>query len=505
MRTPSSWSEPRLHKLLFEQSADATVVIDDDGRVLMANRASRELHGVDVDQLFRWAPRRDADLASFRAQLRVGGKASCELKVRVAGEVRRLALEGRAHGPFYAVVLRDVTDARSQDEELRHLRKLEAMGLLTASLVHDFNNVLTTMVISAGLLSKGGEATMAAELSREILGAGERASSLVRRVLRVLRREPARPDRVSLATVVREMEELLRLVAGPSTDMTLELDPETGDVVVDREQLDHVLINLVANAREAMPRGGKLVLSTANVRPSTDAAPGEAVEAGAGGDYVALTLTDTGGGMTPEVRERIFERFFTTKDASGGLGLGLATAHRFVTESGGCITVRSTPGAGTSVMVYFPRATSRAKVIELPRTDSPAPTGKETVLVIESDDHVRFVVRAALMDRGYRVIDAPTGEAALRMVRHAEKSVQLVLADLGSPGIDGRNVTMRLREEGHAPALLWMTGMTDGGIAEHGATEEPMLRKAFTPNELARRVREALDAASAPAQMAEGS
>ncbi len=217
-----------------------------------------------------------------------------------------------------------------------------------------------------------------------------------------------------------------------------------------------------------------------------------------GGDYVAITVSDTGEGMTADVREHIFERFFTTKDAresgGGGTGLGLATVHAFVTESQGCITVRSAPGAGTTVVLYLPRV-APGQVVPLSRPEPQAPpTGQETVAVIEGDDHVRFVVRAVLTELGYFVIDAPSGELALRQVRLASRPVQLVLADVASPGLTGREVASRLVADGHAPALLWMSGLTEHALAEHDIGDEPLLRKAFRPAQLASSVRAALDA-----------
>lgn len=480
------------------------VVVDDDGAVKMANRAARELRGVDVESLFRWSPRRDPEMASFRAQLRVGSRASCEIAVPPAadgGVPRRIALEGRSHGPFYAIVLRDVTHLRRLEEETRHLRRLESVGYLTASVVHDFNNVLTAMVCSAGLLARSAHEPEASGLAGELLAAGERATGLVRRVMRVLRREPVKPDRVNLAEAVGEMRGLIAMLAGPAIDVRFELDAATADVVVDREQLDQVLLNLAANARDAMPRGGEIVVGTSNVSIGEQ----EAAAAGGrtpGGSYVALTVTDTGEGMTAEVRERVFERFFTTKDAGEGAGIGLASAHRFATDAGGCITVRSAPGAGTSVHLYLPRAPG-GRVVELAPVEPEAPTanmGRETVLVIEADDHVRFVVRAALLDRGYFVLDAPTGDLALRIVALAERAVDLVLADVAAPGLSGRQVVQTLGDRGQTPALLWTSGLTDRATAERGVADEPILRKAFTPLELARQVREALDARSAAAR-----
>ncbi len=493
--SPDSSSQQRLIRILFEHATEATVVVDDDGRLILANRAAREIRGVDVETLFRWAPDRPPELTSLRAQLRVGGRASCELDFTAPGSVpRRLSLEGRAHGPVYAITLRDVTEQARMKAELRHLRSLESMGFLAASLVHDFNNVLTAMVGSATLLANAAPEGRPAELAAEMVLAGERGKALVRRVLRVMRRVPETPERINATDALRELRTLLELVAGSTVNVRLELDPEAGDTRVDRAQFEHAMLNLVANARDAMPSGGDLTITTANVSIGpTEEGPGECM---AGSSYVAITIRDTGVGMTEAVRERIFERFFTTKDASeAGAGLGLSSVHGFVTQSGGCITVRSRPGEGTTVLMYLPAIPAPASVALPPSAPAPT-TGKETVVLIEQDDHVRFVVRAALGARGYFVVDAPTGDLALRQARLLAGPVDLVLADLSAPGMSGPDVAAALQHLGRAPRLLWMTGLTDGAIEAHGVRDQPLLRKAFTPAELARSVRAVLDGRS---------
>jgi two-component system cell cycle sensor histidine kinase/response regulator CckA len=489
---PPSSSEPKLLRLIFEHSTDPTVVIDDDGRVLLQNRAAREMKGVDLERLFVWAPERDADMASFRAQLRVGGRASGEIQVPVDGRARWIALEGRAHGPHNVVVLRDVTRQRKVNDELHHLRRLEAIGLLTASVVHDFNNVLTAIVCSSALMSSevsGQERP--AELAHEIRSAAERATGLVRQVLSILRREPTKPQRVNLSAAVAETRALVELLAGQGIELRTQLEPELADATVDREQLDQVLLNLAANARDAMPAGGTLTISTANVTLGDDDA--RAADCPGSGAYVALSVSDTGEGMDPEVREHVFERFFTTRDVSQGTGLGLATAHRFVTESGGCITVRSARGQGTTVVVYLPQAPV-AHTVPPAKVEPEAPRGGlETIVVVEPDDHVRGAVRSVLKKQGYRVIDAPTGGLALRQAELSSSPVRLVLAEASARGPGGREVVERLRRSGHPATLLFVSGATDRSIADLGVKGEPLLRKAFTPEDLARRVRETLD------------
>ncbi len=494
-----SWPEQRLYRLIFEHSLQAIVVVDDDGRVLVMNQAAHGLErdtGLDLQRLFVWSAGSHPDLVSFRARLRVGGRASAEIEVTASDSSRRrLALEGRSHGPRHVVTIADVTERMQLEQELRHLRRLEAVGATTGGVVHDFNNLLTAVLCSSAALSglvRGDDRALA--MAQEIQSAAERAAGLVRRILRLLRREHALPERVQLSAVLTELRPLLELVSGELVELALELGPDMPETLVDREQLEQVVINLVANARDAMPNGGRITISTANVQSGSESA--------AGGSYVALTVADTGEGMAPEVLERVFERFFTTKGAERGTGLGLASAHRFVKASGGCMSVKSAPGRGTTVIVYLPHAAS-----EIPPASSstrggeaPGARGAETIVVIEPDDSVRGTLRRVLSERGYRVIDAPTGDTALRQADGAG-AVDLVLSDVGAPGLRAPGVVDRLRRMGKAPKLLWMSGAPGRPARRDGAVEH-VLHKAFGPHELLATVREVIDGAREPASIA---
>jgi signal transduction histidine kinase len=478
--------------MILDGSPDATVAVDDDGRVLLANAAARELPGVDVDLLFAGRTPQATQVAAFREQLRATGRATAEIALAGprAGQ-RRIGLEGRQHGPGFVVVLRDVTAQRRVEDELRHLRRLEDLGYLTASVVHDFNNLLTAILCSASLLEREvSTQESAVTLASDIRLAAERAAGLTRRVLSFLRRDAAKPQRLNLNTAMAEMRSLLQMVMGRHVEVVFEFDPNLADVVVDREQLDHVLVNLAVNARDAMSGGGTVTISTATV-PVGDSQAGDASSAPAT-SYVALKVRDTGEGMPPEIRERAFERFFTSKDPGKGTGLGLATAHRFAKQSGGCISLHTAPGRGTTVVLYLPAAPAITRAPAAPRAAGDEDGGSQTIAVIEPDDAVRGALRAILSDRGYRVIDAPSGELALRQSEHARSPVALVLAEVASPGLHAGAVVEHLRAAGHPARLLWMSGETDRRIAERGPLDAPLLRKAFTPGELARRVREVI-------------
>jgi PAS domain S-box-containing protein len=339
---PSSWPEHRLLRLIFEHSSDALAVVDDDGRLVMANRAAREMCGLDIERLFVWTADRDPELTSLRAQLRVGGRGAAELRVDDGqGGTRELALEGRAHGPYYAIHLRDVTEQRRAERELRRLRKLQDVAELAGALLHDFNNALTAILLAASRLTAEptGQA-QADELAREIRETAERSAWRMRRVLSFLHRAPSKPEPLSLTAAITELRAVLELVLGGGIDLSLDLDAGVADAMVERDQLDRVLLTLAAGARAAMPNGGKLTIATAMVQP-----------------YVSLTVTDSGPGMPPDARERAFERIDRVdtvppppRDGSSGL----ASAYRFAKRSGGCISVRSAPGQGTTLAFYLP-------------------------------------------------------------------------------------------------------------------------------------------------------
>ncbi len=486
--------EPELYRVIFEHSADAIAVLDANGRIRERNDAARALD-VDLDALLAGTTD-DIGIAGLRSELIVRGRASAEVKlVDPARKVRHLAVEGRAQGVHFVLVLRDVTEQRRIDDEIRHLRRVESLGYMTATVAHDFNNLLVPIVFSSAVLAGEVNAgSVAASLVDDIRSAAERAASLVRHMLAFARREASPPQRVHVGLVVGELRSLVERVVGEGIEIAVDVDADLGEAILDREQLEHVILNLAANARDAMPRGGRLTIRAANV--NLDDVEAAAHDCASGGAYVVLTMTDTGAGMTPEVRERIFERFFTTKVPGRGTGLGLASAHRFVTASGGCISVRTAPGQGTAVILCLPRVAPQPVTIAPPRLSTPIPGGNETILLVEDDEHVRHVVRVLLEEEGYKVLDASSGEAALAVASTQGTHVDLVLTDVVMPGMSGRQLAEQLHEAGHGAKVLFMSGHTDDAIDAHGVsvTSHSIIRKAFSPADLARKVREVLAA-----------
>jgi signal transduction histidine kinase/CheY-like chemotaxis protein len=486
-----SLEEQSLYGLVFEQSSDGLIIVDGNGRVLVANGAARQHDGV-VTSLLSAGLTPGGELADFAASLRATGQASAERRIPDAdGKRRHLLLKGsRIARDRFAIVARDVTERRDLEAELDQLRRVESLGYLTASVVHDFNNLLTPIVCLAGVLTRELErGSRTGEMAGEIRDAAERAAGLVRHVLSLLRRGPERPKAFDVGAIVTEMEGLLRRVAGDDVSLAIEVDEDAGEATVSREELERVILNLVVNAREAMPRGGRLVVSAIPVTlvGNADFQPPLT------GPHVALRVSDTGVGIPAAVRERVFERFFTTKQGKGN-GLGLATAQRFAKAHGGGIRVESTEGAGTTVTMCLPRLESGSARAPSSSPHDLFPRGNETVLVVEDDTAVRTVVRALLEAQGYRVLDAPSGRAALEMTLREEGAIDLLLTDVVMPEMSGRALADALCAQGRPIKVLFMSGHGDLMIHDRGVPPDAknLLRKAFSPAELLAKVREIL-------------
>jgi signal transduction histidine kinase len=490
----ASLPEHQLLRFLFENASDPTVVLDGDA-VILANRAAREMTSVAIERLFAGDVAWASEVGTMRSRLRAHGHAATEVAIppRRGGDARTLVLEGIMHGEYNVILIRDVTEPRSVDAEIRRLRQMESVGQLTASVVHDFNNLLTPIACLSALLERSVvEDEGRVELARDIRAAAERASTLVRQVLTLARREPSRPERVSVSTVLKELRSLTERLAGPKVEIEIVGDGHESEVVVDRESLERVVLNLVANARDAMPDGGRVTLSTADV------VLGEEDGAGTPGQaYVALTVSDNGTGMSIEVREKVLEGPYSTKAPGSGTGLGLAAARRFAAESGGCIAMHGGPGKGTVVALYLPRATheSGTRVQSGPGLRSGEdPCAHESVLVVEDDSLVRGAIRAVLEDQGYRVHDAASAEEALVKLRAHDAPFDLLIADVVLDGMSGCELARRARAM-RPIKVLFTSGHTARVLERHGMAEDDvdLLRKAFTPSALARKVREVLD------------
>ena len=394
----------------------------------------------------------------------------------------------------------DVTDGRKLEEQLRHSQKMEAVGRLAGSVAHDFNNLLSVILGYSALLLTDLKPIDPIRADIELIRvAGEKAAALTQQLLAFSRQQVLTQRNLSLNQVVRECEPMLRRLIREDIELTVRCERDLHLVRADQGQLDQVLLNLAINARDAMPKGGKLTIETQNVdidqsysAEHFDVAPG---------CYVMLAVSDTGIGMDKATQARIFEPFFTTKELGQGTGLGLSTVFGIVRQSGGTIWVYSEPCAGASFKVYLPK--SNTLDLELPKFEAPVTLhGTETILLVEDQDEVRRVAQEILIRYGYHVLSAQNaGEALLTCERHP-RAIHLLLTDIVMPQMNGRELAERLRELRPDLPVLFMSGYTDNSIIVHGTLDPGVshVQKPLLPETLVRRVREVLDAATRPRQ-----
>lgn len=385
-------------------------------------------------------------------------------------------------------------DLRRAEEALRQSQKMEAVGQLTGGIAHDFNNLLLGISGSLTLAERRIAAGRPDEVGR-FLGlaakSADRAAALTHRLLAFSRRQPLDPRAVRGNELVASTEELLRRTVGEAIELRLALEPRLWLTRCDPNQLESALLNLVINARDAMAGGGKLILSTANI--SVDAARAAAIGEAEAGDYVRFAVADSGAGMTREVIARAFDPFFTTKPLGRGTGLGLSMIYGFVRQSGGFVSIDSTPGAGTTVELYLPRsgdaAEDAAPAAPVRRVQVPA-TG-EVVLVVEDEGTVRELIVDVLNGLGYRVLEARDGAAGLQILQ-SSAPVDLLVTDIGLPGLNGRQLVDAARELRPDLKVLFMTGYAETAAAADGFLQPGMelLTKPFAMDALAARVRE---------------
>jgi signal transduction histidine kinase len=409
--------------------------------------------------------------------------------------VTRSEVNARAAAEQAATDLRRAaTQQRRLEEQLIQSQKMEGIGRLAGGVAHDFNNLLTAILGYAELMESQIEDEGLRSELREIRLAGERAAALTRQLLAFSRRQVLQPRTLDLNTVVSDVEKMLARLIGEDVTLVTRLEPALGSVKADPGQLEQVIMNLAVNARDAMPEGGTLTFETANAVLDVDFV---AVHPGAHpGAHIVLTVTDTGTGMTDEVRSHAFEPFFTTKEKGKGTGLGLATAYGIVKQSGGYITVDSEAGRGTTLRIYLPRVEGTAVVSGRTTSSSLSPVGTETILLVEDEAGVRRLSLTVLETQGYVVLQAASGDMALQVARSETGPIHLVVTDIVMPGMSGRELWDRLRVLRPDSRVLFMSGYTDDAIARHGVLEPGIafLQKPFTPFSLAQKVREVLDA-----------
>jgi two-component system, cell cycle sensor histidine kinase and response regulator CckA len=393
------------------------------------------------------------------------------------------------------LTFRDTTERTHLEEQLRRAQKMEAVGTLAGGVAHDFNNLLTGILgfTDIALEQVGKEDPLREDLN-EIKKAAQRAASVTQQLLAFSRRQILAPQLLDLNTAVVDVEKMLRRLIGEDIDLVITRDPGLGRVKVDPSQVQQVIINLVVNARDAMPQGGRLTLSTANVDlDEVDARRQGTVKPGS---YVMLEVTDTGIGMDEQTRSRLFEPFFTTKEKGKGTGLGLATAYGIVSQSGGHISVRSKLGHGTTFNVYLPRVAEETEPAKLEGTAERTVLGSETVLLVEDEESVRLALRRGLRSMGYTVLAACNGDEALALSDGHPGPIHLLLTDVVMPNMSGPELASRLMPLRPEMMVVYMSGYMDETVGHHGILDSTVafLQKPFTQEVLAAKLREVLDA-----------
>lgn len=388
---------------------------------------------------------------------------------------------------------KEIAQREQAEEALRHAQKMEAIGRLAGGVAHDFNNLLMVIRGQATLSqnSPGLSSTLRRELS-EIVRAADRASSVTRKLLALGRRQVLQPRVLDLNALVGQVSEILPPVLGADITICMELEPELGHVKADAAQFEQVIMNLVFNARDAMPHGGQLTIRTGNSALDPDAAlkhPGLQL-----GPYVMLAVGDTGHGMDEQTQSHLFEPFFTTKGTGKGTGLGLATVYGTVDQSGGFITVSSKIGVGTTFEIWLPRVDQPIEVIEAPRPIALPLDGKERILVVEDDNAVRRMTREFLAIKGYEVIEVRSAVEAIQYMESNGDTVDLVLTDVVMPGMKGGELVERLAQHHTNLKVLYMSAYTEGDAINFGMLSPGMafIEKPFSPDDLAGKVRDVL-------------
>jgi PAS domain S-box-containing protein len=386
---------------------------------------------------------------------------------------------------------------RLSEEQLRQSQKMEAVGRLAGGVAHDFNNMLTVINGYCGMaLQKKEEVQPIRKNIEEILKAADRASSLTNQLLAFSRKQVLQPRVLQLNEVVRGMEKMLRRMIGEDVELSTTFDSALGNVKADPGQIEQVIMNLAVNARDAMPRGGKLTISTANATIDQKTKfRNRTLETG---EYVMLAISDNGVGMTDDVKAHLFEPFFTTKGLGKGTGLGLATCHGIICQSGGDIRVYSEPNSGTTFRIYLPRTDATLEPVATEDLEN-LPAGTETILVVEDDPSVRELAVIILRNCGYQVQESHNAFEALALIKR-NPQFDLVVTDVIMPQMSGKELYEQIKSDLPQIKVLLMSGYTDDALAHHGVLDEGLffLEKPFSPAKLARKVRETLDVPDVP-------
>jgi PAS domain S-box-containing protein len=501
-------------RAIFQQSNHPAGFLDPKGVVIDFNAAAVELSGLPLAKLrgmmlteivpFGGVTVLDAPLA----RARVGETVQFQLEVAADGGTRVVAMSLKAirgdNGAVELLILEgyDISERIRAEKALQETitqfqqsQKMEAIGRLAGGIAHDFNNLLTSILGfgNMALDSLGDEAEARGDLN-EVIQAANRAQKLTQKLLALSRKDAPGSQAVNLNQLVQEMDKLIRVTLHEDIDFMIDLDPRPCVILADPTSLEQVIVNLAVNARDAMPRSGRLYIRTQRkALKESETRPFEAKA----GTYIVLSVKDTGCGMTPDIIAHAFEPFFTTKESGQGTGLGLSTVYAIVKQYGGFIDLLSRPGEGTTFHLYFPAADANAQLApeQAAAQPSPLPRGTETILLVEDEEGVRRMASKMIESLGYTVIQAEDGEDGARAAEKYTGTIDLIITDVVMPNLSGPEMINRIRVTvGHIPHI-YVSGFTMDKLKQHGAddSEQLLIRKPYTRDQLARRIRQTLD------------
>jgi PAS domain S-box-containing protein len=509
-RTADLVESERLYRSTFDAAPVGIVHVGLDGQWLRVNQRLCDLLGYSREELQSIA------VPEFLPSEEAAGEADA-LRQMTAGTLDRHVVDEKRYrrrdgsivwarvnisvhrdaegqSQYFISVIEDITERRALEAQVRQANKMDAIGHLASGVAHDFNNLLTVILGFAELATADiGTADRQERDLGEIVKAAQRASSLTKQLLAFSRQQVLHVVPLDVNALITEMTDMLGRLIGEHIEVVLALAPRLSLALADRGQLEQVVMNLVVNARDAMPGGGRVAIETADVELENSAFHEEAITQG---HYVMLAITDTGTGMTRETQRHLFEPFFTTKETGKGTGLGLSTTYGIVKQSKGHIWAYSEPGRGTTFKVYLPRSDRDVPVQDLSSVAT-APAGRASgnVLLVEDEPGVRRLARRILDNAGYRVLEAANGDDAERVFAYHAGSIDLVVTDVVMPGCGGPELLSRLQIQAPALRVLYMSGYTEQSAAHQTGMDRglPFVQKPFTAAEFVRRVREALD------------
>jgi PAS domain S-box-containing protein len=491
-----------LFRLISENAADMIAVVDADGHRLYNSPAYERILGYTTEELNATSsfeqihPEDVQKVQEAASEARTGGVArSIQYRMRHKNGSWRV-LESTAstvrndNGEVAKLVIvnRDISERKHLEEQFRQAQKMEAVGRLSGGIAHDFNNLLGIIIGYAEAQQEQLEPGHALRASAdEIFSAGTRAASLTQQLLAFSRQQVLDPTVLDLNAVVTDMNTLLRRVIGEDIELTTTLDWDLGRVKADHSQLDQVIMNLAVNARDAMPKGGKLTIKTENV-VIDEAFERQHSYQVKRGRFVCLTVTDSGIGMNAETKAKAFEPFFTTKERGKGTGLGLSTVYGVIKQSGGYIDVDSAPGEGTTFHIYLPQ-TEESVTSEKLQAESTQAKARQTILLAEDEDSLRTLTRNTLQGRGYTVLEAKNGVEALKIGRNYVGSIDLLLTDVVMPEMGGHELAQELIRERPGIKVVYISGYT----GQLPGMKTFFLMKPFTRGALTQKIHEALE------------